>query len=534
MIVLDIVERDELDHGNSARTSLFLLFYASVGTAVAVALLLCLARPRRPQTHAASIPVLERLGLSTTIFTRGTVRAVLPPPRNAVGGPRARAAPIPPALPKDSKRYLSGHLIKPAVRMLAQNGCVPQSALERPESMGPARRSVWIAGCTGAHAVSAPPQVSRARPAAPTAPTQRQQLLQLLTPASALPTPASAPPLPPCQHEDTHASANLQYGLALTCALQRTSKREDHRAQRPLRAPLQRRPPVTQRSARACPLSAEHFAHGDKIPGLKASGIDIIAAQQAIKFARKWAVDDKSGPLLDFVACRYGDNSCVTRNLTLAGREIEGGRTSLTATKRASGIWFRAAIARASPSVTCMVVCRSSSRPGPSRWRPSSGSIDKSLDMSNGVKAKIQDQEGFPPGPAASDLWSTERVYCTMQPVLVDVPNTHLQRPFKESNLHPTYAFCSSRLPDEFAGLKSQLQLDCSDFGNARERPKKSTDGCASGVIEQQNQSGPDRTAAVKLITPNDHPRRAAPDDSPRSPPPIVPGALMAAFGTPK
>ncbi|KAJ7454771.1 hypothetical protein FB451DRAFT_1184622 [Mycena latifolia] len=203
----------------------------------------------------------------------------------------------------------TGRLIKPAVRTLAQNSCVPQSALERPESMGPARRSAWTAGRTGAHAASAPPQVSRAQPAVPTAPTQRQQLLQLLTPPPPRPRPPRPLPSPPCQHEDTRASANLQYGPVLACALQQTSKREDHRAQRPLRAPLQRRAPVTQvraahlrahaalgtgASAEHSFTNAEHFAHGDKIPGLKVSGIDIIAAQQAVKFARKWAVDDKT------------------------------------------------------------------------------------------------------------------------------------------------------------------------------------------------------------------------------------------------
>ncbi|KAJ7476187.1 hypothetical protein FB451DRAFT_1366735 [Mycena latifolia] len=332
MIMLDIVERDELDHGHSARTSLFLLFYASVGTAVAVAFLLCLARPCRPQTHAASI-----------------ARWLA----NAIGGPCVHAAPHWP--PHQACHvHARAEWLRPAERTRAPGEYGPGEK-KRMDCRGSMTHLGFILlRRTGAHAVSAPPQVSRARPAAPTVPTQWQQLLQLLTPAS-------APPLPLCQYEDTRASANLQYGLALTCALQRTSKREDHRAQHPLCAPLQRCPPVTQVcaahlrvhaalgtgvSAERSFSNAEHFEHGDKIPGLKASGIDIIAAQQAIKFARKWAVDNKSGPLLDFVACRYGGNSCVTRNLTLAGREIEGGRTSSTATKRASGIWFCAAIAQ--------------------------------------------------------------------------------------------------------------------------------------------------------------------------------------------
>lgn len=46
------------------------------------------------------------------------------------------------------------------------------------------------------------------------------------------------------------------------------------------------------------------------------NGMDIIATQQAVKYARKWAVDDNKGPLLlEFVTYRYGGHSSVTHAL---------------------------------------------------------------------------------------------------------------------------------------------------------------------------------------------------------------------------
>jgi pyruvate dehydrogenase E1 component alpha subunit len=38
--------------------------------------------------------------------------------------------------------------------------------------------------------------------------------------------------------------------------------------------------------------------------------MDIIAAKQAVEWARKWAVDEDKGPLLlEFVTYRYGGHS---------------------------------------------------------------------------------------------------------------------------------------------------------------------------------------------------------------------------------
>ncbi|KAJ7232087.1 mitochondrial pyruvate dehydrogenase E1 component beta subunit [Mycena rebaudengoi] len=61
---------------------------------------------------------------------------------------------------------------------------------------------------------------------------------------------------------------------------------------------------------------------GDKIPGLQVNGMDIIAAREAVRFARKWAVDDKKGPLLlEFVTYRYGGHSMSDPGTTYRTRE---------------------------------------------------------------------------------------------------------------------------------------------------------------------------------------------------------------------
>jgi pyruvate dehydrogenase E1 component alpha subunit len=63
-------------------------------------------------------------------------------------------------------------------------------------------------------------------------------------------------------------------------------------------------------SAERSSSNTAYFTRGDKIPGLQVNGMDIIATSQAIRFARKWAVDDERGPLLlEFVTYRYGGHS---------------------------------------------------------------------------------------------------------------------------------------------------------------------------------------------------------------------------------
>lgn len=46
--------------------------------------------------------------------------------------------------------------------------------------------------------------------------------------------------------------------------------------------------------------------------------MDIIAAKQAVQYARRWAVEEEKGPLLlEFVTYRYGGHSYVLYQLTL-------------------------------------------------------------------------------------------------------------------------------------------------------------------------------------------------------------------------
>ncbi|KAJ7154599.1 mitochondrial pyruvate dehydrogenase E1 component beta subunit [Mycena filopes] len=75
-------------------------------------------------------------------------------------------------------------------------------------------------------------------------------------------------------------------------------------------------------SAERSSSNTDYFTRGDKIPGLKVNGMDIIAAKQAVKFARKWTVDDKKGPLLlEFVTYRYGGHSMSDPGTTYRTRE---------------------------------------------------------------------------------------------------------------------------------------------------------------------------------------------------------------------
>ncbi|KAF5378315.1 hypothetical protein D9615_008804 [Tricholomella constricta] len=75
-------------------------------------------------------------------------------------------------------------------------------------------------------------------------------------------------------------------------------------------------------SAERSSANTEYFTRGDKIPGLQVNGMDIIATLQAVRFARKWAVDEQKGPLLlEFVTYRYGGHSMSDPGTTYRTRE---------------------------------------------------------------------------------------------------------------------------------------------------------------------------------------------------------------------
>ncbi|KAH6886508.1 pyruvate dehydrogenase e1 component alpha subunit [Coprinopsis sp. MPI-PUGE-AT-0042] len=68
--------------------------------------------------------------------------------------------------------------------------------------------------------------------------------------------------------------------------------------------------------------NTSYYMRGDKIPVLQFNGMDIIAAKQAVQYARNWAVDQGNGPLiLEFVTYRYGGHSMSDPGTTYRTRE---------------------------------------------------------------------------------------------------------------------------------------------------------------------------------------------------------------------
>ncbi|TFK65658.1 hypothetical protein BDN72DRAFT_845255 [Pluteus cervinus] len=75
-------------------------------------------------------------------------------------------------------------------------------------------------------------------------------------------------------------------------------------------------------SAERSSSNTEYFTRGDRIPGLQVNGMDIIAAKHAVEYARRWAVEEKKGPLLlEFVTYRYGGHSMSDPGTTYRTRE---------------------------------------------------------------------------------------------------------------------------------------------------------------------------------------------------------------------
>ncbi|KAI0064491.1 pyruvate dehydrogenase e1 component alpha subunit [Artomyces pyxidatus] len=74
-------------------------------------------------------------------------------------------------------------------------------------------------------------------------------------------------------------------------------------------------------SAERSSANTEYFTRGDKIPGIQANGMDIIATAQAVKYAREWAISGKGPLLLEFVTYRYGGHSMSDPGTTYRTRE---------------------------------------------------------------------------------------------------------------------------------------------------------------------------------------------------------------------
>ncbi|KAF7799588.1 hypothetical protein EIP86_010825 [Pleurotus ostreatoroseus] len=64
-------------------------------------------------------------------------------------------------------------------------------------------------------------------------------------------------------------------------------------------------------SAERSSSNTEYFTRGDKIPGIQANGMDIIAVKKAVQFTRDWVTSGKGPILLEFVTYRYGGHSYV-------------------------------------------------------------------------------------------------------------------------------------------------------------------------------------------------------------------------------
>ena len=54
-------------------------------------------------------------------------------------------------------------------------------------------------------------------------------------------------------------------------------------------------------SAECSSSNTENFTRGDKIPGIQANGMDIIASAHAVKYAREWVIWGKGPLFLEFV-----------------------------------------------------------------------------------------------------------------------------------------------------------------------------------------------------------------------------------------
>ncbi|CAL1705505.1 unnamed protein product [Somion occarium] len=74
-------------------------------------------------------------------------------------------------------------------------------------------------------------------------------------------------------------------------------------------------------SAERSSSNTEYFTRGDKIPGIQANGMDIIAVQKAVRYTREWVTSGKGPIILEFVTYRYGGHSMSDPGTTYRTRE---------------------------------------------------------------------------------------------------------------------------------------------------------------------------------------------------------------------
>jgi len=74
-------------------------------------------------------------------------------------------------------------------------------------------------------------------------------------------------------------------------------------------------------SAERSSSNTEYYTRGDKIPGIQANGMDVLAVVQAVKHTKDWVVNGNGPILLEFVTYRYGGHSMSDPGTTYRTRD---------------------------------------------------------------------------------------------------------------------------------------------------------------------------------------------------------------------